>query len=124
MTGRWPKRAVLDFHGDDETRKCSRAGMFRLWQEIRRFNRTTPLYLREATAGSIRPAARCRHTHPGEPEDAAAHSLALRGSLAERSGGFARRRHDGPGSCGAAGRVNRLWTGGPSWTGWIAAPLR
>src|SRR5260370_16537534 len=54
---RWPKRRVLDFHGDDETRECSRAGMLRLRQEIRRFDRTAPLYLREAAFGSLRPAA-------------------------------------------------------------------
>jgi hypothetical protein len=29
-----PKRRVLDFHGDEQSLECGRAGMLGLWEEI------------------------------------------------------------------------------------------
>src|SRR5881409_2980315 len=80
--------------------------MLRLRQEIRPLERAASLHLWEAASGAIRLAARCRNANIRKPENTAAHSLALRGSLAERSARLARRRHDGAGPHGTPRRVH------------------
>src|SRR5713226_3209490 len=92
--------------------------MLRLWQEVRRVDRAAPVYVRQASFGSLRLAACGGYADAGKPEEPSAHAVALRGSSAERSSSLPRRRHDGLGPCGAARRVNTLWTWG------LATPLR
>jgi len=55
--------------------------------------------------------ARC-HAYSDSLEEPPAQPLALRGSIAERYGGFARRGHDGFGACGAAGTHQSFVDGG------------
>src|SRR5258708_32542297 len=71
-TGLGQKRRVLDFHGDEQILECGRAAMLGLWEEVRRFVRAAPVHVREAAAGTVRPAAGCGHAYAGEAEDAAA----------------------------------------------------
>src|SRR6266700_7585260 len=79
--------------------------MLRLRQEIRSLERAASVHLWEAAAGALRLAARYRNANIGKSENTAAHSLALRGSVAERSSRLARRRHDGAGPHGTPRRV-------------------
>src|SRR5216684_5332077 len=82
-TGLGQKRRVLDFHGDEQILECGRAAMLGLWEEVRRFVRAAPVHVREAAAGTVRPAAGCGHAYTGKSEDAAAHAVAVRRSFAE-----------------------------------------
>src|SRR5260370_2495501 len=71
-----PKRRVLDFHGDEQSLECGRAGMLGLWEEVRRFVRAAPVHVREAAAGTVRPAAGRGPAFVWKSEDAAAHAVA------------------------------------------------
>src|SRR5258708_19396266 len=66
-----PKRRVLDFHGDEQSLECGRAGMLGLWEEVRRFVRAAPVHVREAAAGTVRPAAGPGHPYVGKSVDPA-----------------------------------------------------
>src|SRR5260370_717012 len=83
-------------------------GMLRLRQEIRCFSGAAPVHLREAALGAIQPEARRGHAHVGKPEEPAAHAVALRRSIAERSAGLTGRRRDAAGARAASGRGHFL----------------
>src|SRR5258708_25489876 len=76
-----PKRRVLDFHGDEQSLECGRAGMLGLWEEVRRFVRAAPVHVREAAAGTVRPAAGRAHAYTGKARYAAPPAVARRRRL-------------------------------------------